>query len=66
MQGVLSKAINQAAQVQKLSKVIKVSGGMTTPSYLKLKGREIPGFEFEVVDDCAILGNVELVKYYQK
>lgn len=66
MQGVLSKAINQAAVVQKLSNVIKVSGGMTTPSYLKLKGREIPGFEFEVVDDCAILGNVELVKYYQK
>jgi len=66
MQGVLSKVISQAAEVQKLSPVIKISGGMTTPSYLKLKHREIPGFEFEVVDDCAILGNVELVKYHNR
>ena len=65
MQGVLKKAIDQAAAVQKLSPVIKISGGMATPSYIKLKKHEIPGYEFEVVDDCPILGNVELVKYYQ-
>ena len=64
MQGVLKKAIDQAAAVQKLSSVIKISGGMSTPSYIKLKKHEIPGFEFEVVDDCPILGNVELVKRY--
>ncbi len=64
MQGVLKKAIDQAAEVQKLSPVIKISGGMSTPTYIKLKQHEIPGFEFEVVDDCPILGNVELVKYY--
>ena len=50
--------------MQALSKVIKISGGMATPSYIKLKKHEIPGFEFEVVDDCPILGNVELVKKY--
>ena len=64
MQGVLKKAIDQAAAVQNLSPTIKISGGMATPSYIKLKKHEIPGFEFEVVDDCPILGNVELVKYY--
>ena len=64
MQGVLKKAIDQAAEVQKLSSVIKISGGMATPPYIRLKQHEIPGFEFEVVDDCPILGNVELVKYY--
>jgi len=62
MQGVLSKAINQAAEVQPLSNVIKISGGMSTPSYIRLKQHEIPGFSFQVVDDCPILGNVELAK----
>lgn len=66
MQGVLRKTIGQAREVQQLSPVIKISGGMSTPSYIKLKQHEIPGFQFEVVDDCPILGNVELVKYYQK
>ena len=64
MQGVLKKAIDQAAEVQKLSPVIKISGGMATPTYIKLKQHEIPGFEFEIVDDCPILGNVELVKHF--
>lgn len=64
MQGVLRKAIDQASAVQKLSPVIKISGGMSTESYLKLKRREIPGFEFEVVDDCPILGNAALVRKY--
>jgi hypothetical protein len=62
MQGVLKKAIDQAAQVQKLTGDIKISGGMATPTYIKLKQYEIPGFGFTVVDDCPILGNVELVK----
>ena len=60
MQGVLGKAIRQAAQVQELDKVIKISGGMATPAYQKLKQRELPGFSFQVVDDCPILGNVAL------
>lgn len=64
MQGVLYTALRQASLIQKLNPVIKISGGMVTPSYLKLKGREIPGYTFKIVDDCPILGNVELVKYY--
>lgn len=60
MQGVLGKAIRQAARVQDLDRVIKISGGMATPAYQKLKQRELPGFSFQVVDDCPILGNVAL------
>lgn len=65
MQGVLAKAIGQARQVLPLKDEIKVSGGMSTPAYLRLKAHEIPGFRFRVVDDCPIKGNVELVRYYQ-
>jgi len=63
MQGVLAATIREAETVLPLSKVIKISGGMATPSYIKLKKHEIPGYEFEVVDDCPILGNVELVRH---
>lgn len=66
IQDVLYTAIKEASQVQELDSVIKVSGGMATPSYLKLKALSIPGFKFHVVDNCPILGNVELVKYYAK
>jgi len=65
MQGVLSTAVEQAKDVETLSDTIKISGGMATPTYIGLKKKEIPGFKFEVVDDCPILGNVELVKYWR-
>lgn len=64
MQGVLYGAVRKAEKVTKLGSVIKVSGGMATPTYLKLKARQFPGYRFEVVDDCPILGNVELAKHY--
>jgi xylulokinase len=66
MQGVLYDAVLKAEKVTKLADVIKVSGGMTTPTYIKLKEKAFPGYKFEVVDDCPILGNVELAKYYMK
>ncbi|BEU88885.1 hypothetical protein TAMA11512_23490 [Selenomonas sp. TAMA-11512] len=66
MQNVLYTTIQEAREVVELDHVIKISGGMVTDSYLKLKKFAIPGFDFEVVDDCPIQGNVELVKYYQK
>ena len=66
MQGVLSTTIAEAGEVVALDHVIKISGGMVTDTYLDLKRRCIPGFTFEVVDECPTLGNVELVKYYQR
>lgn len=66
MQGVLYETVQKAEKVTKLNDVIKVSGGMTTDTYLQLKALKFPGYKFEVVDDCPILGNVELAKYYMK
>lgn len=64
MQGVLYETIQRAEKVTPLQKKIKVSGGMTTEIYLKLKEQEMPGYSFEVVEDCPIKGNVELVRQY--
>ena len=66
MQDVLLTTIQEASEVLELDKTIKISGGMVTPSYLKLKELGIPGYKFQVVDDCPIIGNVELAKYYMK
>lgn len=64
IQGVLFETVSQAAQFQELSQTIKISGGMVTPAYLKLKSLSFPGYQFQQADDCPILGNVELAKYY--
>lgn len=63
-QNVLYTAISQAAEFQELNRTIKISGGMVTPAYLKLKALAFPEYQFQRVDDCPILGNVELAKYY--
>lgn len=64
MNRVLNTTINEAKQVVELKPVIKLTGGMSDKKFIELKKREIPGFEFEVFDNCSILGNVELVKLY--
>lgn len=64
MQGVLYTAVKQAEEVLPLTRTIKVSGGMATPTYLKLKKLAFPGYEFEQVDNCPILGNLRLAQYY--
>lgn len=64
MQMVLKKTLDEAALIQNLNHTIKVSGGMATTAYLELKADCIPGFDFSVMDDCPIRGNMELVKYY--
>lgn len=66
MQGVLYTTIREAAEVVALDNVIKISGGMVTDAYLAMKKRCIPGFAFEVVKECPILGNVALVNHHQK
>lgn len=66
MNRVLQGTIEQAQKVVPMDPVIKLTGGMSGPEYIALKQREIPGFAFEVVDNCSILGNVALVKRYLK
>lgn len=64
MNRVLNTTITEAKAIVKMNPLIKLTGGLSTPCYIALKKREIPGFEFEVVDNCSILGTVELVKHY--
>lgn len=64
IQDVMVGALDEAAKVVKLQEPIKISGGMITDSYMKLKNKAFRGMKFEVVDNCGILGNVELAKYY--
>lgn len=66
IQDVIVGAIDRAAAFTTLRQPIKISGGMITESYLKLKHKAFHGMALQVVDDCAILGNVELAKYYEK
>lgn len=64
IQGVLHTTLREAQTFLSLNQTIKISGGMVTPSYLKMKKLEMPEYIFEQVDDCPILGNVELIKYH--
>lgn len=64
MARVLSATICQAKDIVELKSVIKLSGGLSNEPYLRLKRREIPGFAFEVVDNCPIRGNVRLAQRY--
>ena len=62
MNRVLAATLAQAAEVVDLKTVVKLTGGMSDPRFVALKEREIPGFRFEVVDDCSIRGNVVLAR----
>lgn len=64
IQGVINGTIEKASKITKLGDVIKVSGGMATTSYLRLKTFLWPEMQFDIVDDCPIRGNVELAKRY--
>jgi sugar (pentulose or hexulose) kinase len=65
IQEVIYGTIEKAAKVQKLDNVIKISGGMITPTYLNFKKRMYPEYTLKLVDDCPILGNVALARYNQ-
>jgi hypothetical protein len=64
MNRVLNTTIREAAEVVELKPVIKLAGGMSTKTFVQLKEREIPGFAFEVVENCSIIGTVALAKRY--
>lgn len=66
IQDVIYGTIEKAAKVQTLENVIKITGGMLTPMYLRLKTQLHPEYDLKMVDDCPILGNVALSKYWQE
>jgi sugar (pentulose or hexulose) kinase len=64
MNRVLNATVREAATVVRLEPVIKLTGGLSTKAFVRLKEREIPGFRFEVVENCSIIGNVVLAQRY--
>lgn len=64
MNRVLYDTIQEAKKVQPLKDVIQLAGGMSDDKFIQLKMREIPGFRFELVDNCSILGNVALAQHF--
>ena len=60
IQSVLYDTIKRAEKFVKIDKTIKVTGGMVTDEYMKLKALNMPGYDFKRVDDCAVKGNVFL------
>lgn len=64
IQDVICQTIRRAGTTVRLNTNIKISGGMATGDYLALKKHVFPEFSFEIVDDCPLLGNVELAKRY--
>ena len=64
MQEVLYRTIQLAGEIVPLDREVKITGGLVDESYLRLKRRTMPGFDFKPVDDCPILGNVALAKMH--
>ncbi len=64
MNRVLNTTIREAAEVVQLKPVVKLAGGLSTKAFVQLKEREIPGFSFEVVENCSIIGTVALAQRY--
>ncbi|MBR2614899.1 MAG: sugar kinase [Clostridia bacterium] len=60
IQSVLYGTICRAEKFVTFNKTIKVTGGMVTDGYMKLKEMEMPGYDFERVDDCTVKGNIYL------
>ena len=64
MNRTLTDTVDRAANVLDLDPLIKLSGGMSTPEIIALKKRIFAGFDFEVVHNCSIIGNVRLMQRY--
>jgi sugar (pentulose or hexulose) kinase len=64
MNRVLYATITEASQIVELQHIVKLTGGLSGAAFLQLKEREIPGFTFRVVDNCAIIGSVALAQRY--
>jgi sugar (pentulose or hexulose) kinase len=64
MNRVLNTTMREAGEVVELRPVVKLTGGMSSAAFVRLKEREIPGFRFEVVENCPVIGSVALAQRY--
>lgn len=54
------ETINIASNFLELNKTIKITGGLSGQEYIELKKKIFKGYNFQVVDDCPLKGNVQL------
>lgn len=54
------RAFNLASQFLKLNNTIKLTGGLTSEIYIRLKEMLFKGYDFEVVQDCTLKGSTKL------
>ena len=47
-------------QTMKLNSTIKLTGGMITPEFIRIKKMLLPGYDFEIKMDCPIIANAML------
>ena len=65
MQKVLADTVALAGRITPLDGVMKISGGFASEAVLELKRAMFAGLEFEMRDDCSILGNAALALKYE-
>ena len=51
------KTLKLSSNFISLNKTIKLTGGLTTEHYINLKRKLLPGYAFEVKNNCPIIGN---------
>ena len=61
IQSVLWDTFQRAGEVTKLEPVIKITGGMVNPAYLKLKSLYFDPYRFEEIQNCPLRGNALLI-----
>lgn len=61
-QYVIVDAIKHAECIIHLSDCIKIAGGMATPEYLHFKKQFAPQYQYKLVDNCPLIGNVKLLQ----
>lgn len=60
IQGPILNTINLSSNFIKLSNILKVTGGLTSDSYINLKRQIFKDLEIKVIDNCPTLGNGKL------
>lgn len=49
-----------ASKYLKLNNVIKLTGGMVDDAFMKLKRKLFSGYDFEIIENCPLIGNIIL------
>ncbi len=60
------ETVNLCSEFQNLNKTIKLTGGLISDNFVNFKKQLLKGYDFEIVDDCPIIGNAIVALDYLK